>query len=375
MPTNLVICAVIAALCLCWIAPADAGTSMVGIEKKSLTLRDFRLQSGAVLPEAVIAYETYGTLAPDGRNAVLVAHGFTSSQHAAGRYAPDDAQAGWWDGLIGPGKAIDTDRLFVVSTNMLGSSFGSTNPASIDPKTGKPYGPDFPVLSVVDIVTAQHRLLDTLGVKHLVAVAGPSYGGYQTFQWGVTYPDFMDGLVAVVTAPKGSGTDDRVQQLKSRLAEDPHWNGGRYYENGGIVATMSRMRVETLKRYGYGEALAAKFPDPAAREAALQQLAETWAKQFDANGMVALMHASSYYNAEKDFANIRAKLLYVLSSTDKLFPPTIAPDVMAKLEAAGVDATFFELQSPYGHMASGFDAEKWAPTLKAFIDKLAPAKS
>jgi homoserine O-acetyltransferase len=357
---------------------AGAGATepgLVGVEKMKVTLRDFRLESGAVLPETVIAYATYGTLAPDGRNAVLIAHGFTSSQHAAGRYSPEDGQPGWWDGLIGPGKAIDTDRLFVVSSNMLGSSYGSTNPASIDPRSGKPYGPDFPTLSVVDIITAQHRLLDTLGVKHLVAVADPSYGGYQTFQWGVTFPDFMDGLVAVVSAPKGSGTDDRVAQLKSQFAEDPNWNGGRYYERGGIVGTLTKLRLETLKRYGYDEVLADKFPDPPARDAALRGLAETWAKVFDANGMLTLAHASSHYNAEKDFTNIRAKLLYVLSSIDKLFPPTIAPEVMAKLKAAGVEATFFQLQSPYGHAASGVDAAKWAPTLRAFMDKLVATKS
>jgi homoserine O-acetyltransferase len=360
--------------CLC----AGAGATepgLVGVETMNFTLGDFRLEGGGVLPEAVVAYETYGRLAPDGRNAVLIAHGFTSSQHAAGRYTAEDGQPGWWDGLIGPGKAIDTDRLFVVSSNMLGSSYGSTNPASVDPRTGKPYGPDFPTLSVVDIITAQHRLLDALGVKHLVAVAGPSYGGYQTFQWGVTFPDFMDGLVAVVSAPKGSGTDDRVAQLKSQFAEDPNWNGGRYYERGGIAASLTKLRLETLKRYGYGEVLAAKIPDPAARDEALQRLAESWAKVFDPNGMLTLAHASSHFNAEQDFANIRAKLLYVLSSTDKLFPPTIAPDVMAKLQAAGVAATFFELQSPYGHTASGIDAEKWAPVLKAFMDKLVAGRS
>ena len=155
------------------------------------------------MPEITIAYETYGTLAPDGRNAVLLTHGYTSSQHMAGRYGENGAE-GSWDGLVGPGKAIDTNRLFVVSSNMLGSSYGSTNPAFKNPATGKPYGPDFPDITLVDIVTAQKALLDSLGVKHLVAVAGPSFGGYQTYQWGVAYPDFMDGLVPVVSAPKGS---------------------------------------------------------------------------------------------------------------------------------------------------------------------------
>jgi homoserine O-acetyltransferase/O-succinyltransferase len=345
------------------------------VEKKMFTIENFRLESGAVLPHAVIAYETYGTLAADGRNAVLLAHGFTSNHHAAGRYAAGDAETGWWDPLIGQGRAIDTDRLFVISTNMLGSSYGSTNPASLDPKTGKAYGPDFPEITLVDIVTAQKRLLDALGVKHLVAVAGPSYGGYQTFQWGVTYPDMMDALVAVVSAPKGNGTDDRVAAMRQRFATDPNWNGGWYYEKGGIVPTMTALRIETLKRYGADEVLAQQIADAEKREAALRSAAEKWAHEFDANGMLRLAHASSFFDAEKDFAKMRAKLLYVLSSTDKLFPPSIAPDIMGKLKAAGVDATFFELKSPYGHLASRADADKWAPTLKAFLAPFMPARS
>jgi len=336
----------------------------------SHTLRDFRLQNGAVLPEASLAFETYGKLAADGRNAVLVTHGFTSSHHAAGKYQTSDEAVGWWDALIGPGKAIDTDKLFAVSSNMLGSSYGSTNPASINPKTGKPYGPGFPEISLVDIVTAQKRLLDHLGVKHLVAVAGPSYGGYQTFQWGVTFPDAMDGLVAVVSAPAGSGGQAAVDTFVASLAKDPNWNGGWYYEKGGILPTMLALRVATLKRYGIDAQLAPKFPDAVEREGAIRKVAEPWAREFDANGMIALRRASVRYNAEKDFKKIKARLLYVLSSTDALFPPSIAPAVMANLKAAGVDATYFQLESPYGHLASGLDAAKWAPALKRFMDGL-----
>ena len=168
-------------------------------------------------PSSQLAYETYGTLAPNGRNAILVTHGYTSSQHAAGLDA--NGEAGWWDGLIGPGKAIDTNKYFVVSSNMLGSSYGSTAPASINPKTGKPYGPDFPDYTLVDIVTAQRALLDALGVKHLVAVAGLSFGGYQAFQWGVTFPDAMRGIVPVVTAPNATDGDRMVADLRARFAE------------------------------------------------------------------------------------------------------------------------------------------------------------
>lgn len=176
---------------------------------------------------------------------MLLTHGYTSSRHMAGRYGENGAE-GSWDGLVGPGKAIDTDKLFVVSSNMLGSSYGSTSPAHLNPATRKPYGPEFPDITLVDIVNAQKALLDSLGVKHLVAVAGPSFGGYQTFQWGVSYPDFMDGLVPVVSAPKGSGGDASVKALVDQLAKDPNWNGGHYYDNGGITAVLVEMRTATL---------------------------------------------------------------------------------------------------------------------------------
>src|SRR5882672_8230880 len=252
---------------------------LLKVQKHIFTTKDFKLVSGTVMPEVTIAYETYGNPAPDGRNGVLLTHGYTSSQHMAGRYGEKDGAEGSWDGLVGPGKAIDTDRLFVVSSNMLGSSYGSTNPAFTNPATGKPYGPDFPDITLVDIVNAQKALLDGLGVKRLVAVAGPSFGGYQTYQWGVTYPDFMDGLVPVVSAPKGSGGEAAVKSLVDSLAKDPNWNGGWYYDKGGVSGILTEMRIATLRRYGIDEQLAAKFPDKDAREAEIKKRAESWSRR------------------------------------------------------------------------------------------------
>src|SRR5579863_915344 len=242
------------------------------VEVKRFSTRNFRLESGEVLPELQLTYETYGKLAPDARNVILVTHGYTSSQHAAGLDA--NGEPGWWDGLIGPRKAIDTGKYFVVSSNMLGSSYGSTAPASINPETGKPYGPDFPDYSLVDIVTAQRVLLDALGVKHLVAVAGLSFGGYQAFQWGVTFPDAMRGIVPVVTAPNAPDSTRMVNDLRARFAEAPGWNGGHHYGNPTMLAFMTELRVATLKRYGIEAELTPRFPDPAKREAAINRLAE-----------------------------------------------------------------------------------------------------
>jgi homoserine O-acetyltransferase len=335
---------------------------------RTFTSDNFRLEGGEVLPRLTLAYETYGRLAADGRNAILVTHGFTGTHYAGGRY-PDGAP-GWWAGLIGPGKTIDTERYFVVSSNMLGSSYGSTAPASIDPRSGRRYGPDFPDITLGDIVGAQRLLLDRLGVTGLVAVAGPSFGGYQAFQWAVTYPDFMKGIVPVVTAPAGSGGQGAVDALLKRFAADPNWNGGWHYDRGGIVATMTELRFEMLKRYGQNEILANAFPDQQWRDARIRELSVKWAGEFDPNSLVTLRKASVRFDAASDFGKIRARVLYVLSRTDKLFPPSIAPAVMDKLASAGVQAQYFEIDTEFGHQASGPEWVKWAPALKAFLEQI-----
>jgi homoserine O-acetyltransferase/O-succinyltransferase len=341
----------------------DLGT----VQDRSFIISGFRLQNGSVLPEAKIAYETYGRLAPSGRNAVLITHGYTSSHHAAGRNPANNNLPGWWDGLIGPGKAIDTEKLFVVSSNMLGSSSGSTNGASIDLRTGRPYGPDFPAITVHDIVTAQKALLDALGIRHLITVAGPSYGGYQAFQWAVDYPGFMDGIVPVVTAPRARNVEQSLAELEARLATDPEWNGGRYYDRGGAKTVLTELRVEMLKRNGIEAALAPRFSDPEGGEAEIRRQAVDWAQRWDANSLVILRRGTIGYDTVKDFPKIRAKILYVLCRTDRLFPPSIAPAVMDALATAGVDARYFEIDSDLGHSASGPEHAKWSPVLREFL--------
>lgn len=344
----------------------DLGT----VEDRSFVIPDFRLQNGSVLPEAKIAHETYGRLAAGGRNAALITHGYTSSHHAAGRNPANNNLPGWWDGLIGPGKAIDTDKLFIVSSNMLGSSSGSTNGATIDPRTGRPYGPEFPAITVHDIVAAQKALLESRGVKHLVAVAGPSYGGYQAFQWAVDYPDFMDAIVPVVTAPRAQNVEQSLAELVARLATDPEWNGGRYYDRGGAKTVLTELRVEMLKRNGIEAALAPRFPDREQREAEIHRQAVDWAQRWDANSLVILRRGTIGYDTVKDFPKIKAKVLYVLCRTDRLFPPSIAPAVIDALTTAGVDARYFEIDSDLGHSASGPEHAKWSPVLREFLAPL-----
>jgi homoserine O-acetyltransferase/O-succinyltransferase len=331
------------------------------------TFADFRLHNGEVLPEVTIAYVTRGRLAPDGRNAVLVTHGYTSGQRMI--EAGAGSSEGAWSTLVGPGAPIDTDSCFVVCSNMLGSSYGSTNAASPDPRTGRPYGSRFPHITLTDIVSAQHRLLEHLGVRHLRAVVGPSYGGFQAFQWAVTFPNDMEGVVPVVSSPRAPGRN-RVAMLLARFERNPNWNGGDYYGSAGMHATMLSLRVETLKGYGMEEGLAARFPDPAAREAEIARLASAWADEFDANSLLILGRAMESYDVTPELARIRVPVLYVLSRTDTLFPPSLAPGVIDDLRKAGVDATYCEIDSELGHLASGADAAKWAPGLREFMRRL-----
>lgn len=333
------------------------------------TARDFRLADGTVMPEVAIAYETYGRLAPDGRNAVLLTHGYTSSHRMVDLDAVEGAEGSWSD-FAGPGKAIDTNRLFVVASNMLGSSYGSTGPASVNPATGRPYGPDFPDVGLADIVAAQKALLDHLGVRHLVAVAGHSYGGFQAFQWGVSYPDFMSGLVPVISSPKGAGDRAGLDALVARLSSDPNWNGGHYYAHGGILGTMTALRVDTLKLYGIDAQLAAAFPDEAAREREIRRRARAWAEIYDAHSLIVLLRAAIRHDAMPELHRIKARVLYVLSRTDRIFPPSIAAGVMAALARGGVRADYVEIDTERGHAYAGPDAPKWAPRLAAFMDSL-----
>ena len=239
-------------------------TLVADAEATTFTTRDFRLQSGDVLPEVTIAYRTLGTLSPKRDNVVLVTHGNTSGPHMIDPNS--SAGEGAWNEIVGPGKAVDTVRYFAICPNMLGSSYGSTNAASIDPRSGKRYGPRFPGITVSDIVATQRKLLDHLGIDKMVAIVGPSYGGFQAFQWAVNYPDAMRGIAAVVTAPAlpPERSDANVANLIGALSKNPSWNGGDYYDQGGVLESLIQIRSATLKTYGIETRLRDTMSDPGA---------------------------------------------------------------------------------------------------------------
>lgn len=352
--------------------------ALTDIESRIFSSRDFRLENGQVLPVLELAYETYGTLNARRDNAVLAVHGYTSSHHAAGRNARGkqgrgvaEGATGWFDGLIGPGKAVDTDRYFVISVNALGSAHGSTGPNATDPGTGKPYGPTFPGITMRDIVASQKLLVDSFGVPGLVAVIGPSMGGFQSFQWAASYPGFMKGIAASVTAPRSPGGLEQLAALQKRLAGDPNWNDGWYYDNGGIKKVLAEIRFDTLSNYGQNEILAETIADPEKRKAAMRANAEAWAENYDGHSMVALRRAIGSFDITGEYDKLKGtKVLYVNSKSDKLFDIALCPGYVTDMRKAGVDVTYVELPSNKGHMASHADSALWAPILAAFMKSL-----
>lgn len=326
---------------------------------------DFMLTSGAVLPTLDIAYETWGTLSADGNNAILLCHGYTNHPHAGGD------ENGWFHNLIGPGKAVDTNKYFVVCSNMLGSAYGTTGPASTNPETDKPYGPDFPKYSTRDMIEAQRALIDALGINQLKAVMGYSYGGHLTFLWGATHPDRMRSLVPIAGVIERKQTQDDVARIHARFENCPGWNGGHYYENepgGGVYEKMVEARMETLTKYGQGTYLAAQGHDLEATAAIIRGRAEEWAAQFDANSLWKLYEAG--LGSAADPEAIKAPLMNVLARTDSVVDVALGQPTVDLLKSHGVDATFVEIDTEFGHAGPMLDAHLWTDHLHDFLNRI-----
>jgi homoserine O-acetyltransferase len=326
---------------------------------------DLTLESGRTLRAVQIAFETVGELAPNKGNVVLALHGYTSGPDMI--LPTGEAAEGSWCELIGPGRAIDTDRYFVICPNAIGSTYGSTGAASVDPDSGKPYGASFPPITMRDVVNSQYALLERLGIKQLVAAVGASFGGLQALQWSISFPGFMRGVVAVLASLGPPPVN--VQGIRESLARDPDWNGGDYYEHGNLTETLVPMRVGMLKSFGVERALARALPDSDERNAAIVRRARAWAQGFDANSLLVLMKIMATHDVSVELRKIRARVLYVLSRTDPFFSPTLAADALARLRGAGVDVTYHELDSEKGHSAATTDAALWAPLLESFLTR------
>jgi homoserine O-acetyltransferase len=370
------------------------------IEKHRHSIRDFGFLSGESL-DIEISYETYGTLNEAGDNAILVCHYWTGTAHAAGRYSAKDALPGWWDTLIGPGKTIDTNLHFVICTDTLANvqandpMVSSTGPASTDPKTGKPFGSRFPVLTFRDIVRAQRALLDHLGIEHLTAVGGPSGGGMQALEWAVTYPDFMDKVFAVNSFGRSSAffTMAVYRMCHALIAADPHWQNGDYYDGPGpqrglrqalsyiTLLAQSPTRINTVAR---GSDAGWRQIDQVSQLGAPDKLVpfeqefnafiEERAGFADANAFLTIGKAATLHDVglgrggfEKALSTVQADVLMIPNEQDLYFPAIDSRDVVDAVNAGHGRAELHTVDSRWGHFSCLFDTDTFARSLHQFL--------
>lgn len=330
---------------------------------------ELTLESGKKLDNAVIAYETYGTLNRDKSNAILICHALTGDAHAAG-WHDGDRKPGWWDIIIGPGKALDTRKYFVICSNVIGGCKGSTGPSSINPNTGEPYGLDFPVVTIKDMVNAQKKLIDYLKISKLFAIIGGSMGGLQVLQWCETYPDMVKKAIPIATA--GYSTPQQIafnEVGRIAIVSDPNWNSGNYYgktqPDYGLALARMIGHITYLSddsmRQKFGRRLQDKneydfdFSREFEVESYLHYQGKSFTERFDANSYLYLTKAIDYFDLTKNnslaegLKDVEAKFLIISFTSDWLYPPYQLKEIVMALSANNVDVTYREIESNYGH--------------------------
>ena len=353
------------------------------------------LQSGARLADYTLAYETYGTLNAARSNAVLVCHALNASHHVAGTYEGQAKSEGWWDNLVGPGKPLDTDRFFVIGVNNLGSCFGSTGPMHVNPATGKPWGADFPVVTVEDWVDAQARLLDSLGIERLAAVLGGSLGGMQALDWALRYPQRVAHCIAVATAPNLSAQNIAFNEVARRaIVTDPDFHGGHYYEHGAIPRRGLRVaRMIGHITYLSDDVMAEKFGRQLRNgqlgystqeiefqiESYLRHQGDKFSEYFDANTYLLITRALDYFDPARGFggdltrafARARAAFQIVSFTTDWRFSPARSREIVKALLDNRIAVSYAEIDAPHGHDAFLLDDARYHALLRARFDGIA----
>jgi len=393
-------------------AQSLAAGSVGTVETQYIDLsRPVRLDCGRELHPVRVAYETYGALSPERDNVILVCHALSGDAHAAGfaKSPPEEGTRdgfgaedrdgtagkglGWWDGMIGPGKAFDTDHFFVVSTNLLGGCRGTTGPSSIDPATGEPYGPDFPVITVADMVRTERALLTELGIERLAAVAGGSLGGMQAFEWAILFPDQVDAVVSIASThalhPQGVAWNAIARES---IIRDSAWQGGRYYGTGRTPdAGMGVARMVGHVTYLSAPALADKFgrrlqfaddirytvSEPEFQvENYLRHQADTFVKRFDANTYLYTSRALTYFDLARQYgsgslkralARVSARTLLIAFSSDWLYPPAASREIEEALRALDKPVDFHVIDAPYGHDCFLLEEARQTPIIRSFL--------
>jgi homoserine O-acetyltransferase/O-succinyltransferase len=369
------------------------------------------LDCGRELQPVRVAYETYGRLSPARDNVILVCHALSGDAHAAGysadatgpstrdgfgaedRDGASGTALGWWDGMIGPGKAFDTDHYFVISTNLLGGCRGSTGPSSLNPATGAPYGPDFPVITVSDMVRVQAHFLDELGIERLAAVAGGSLGGMQAFEWAILYPERVDAVVAIASthalAPQGVAWNAIAREA---IMRDPAWQGGRYYGNSDkptagmgvarMIGHITYLSAEGLadkfgRRLQYADDIRYTITEPEFEvESYLRHQAESFVGRFDANTYLYMSRALSYFDLAREhgdgslvqaFNAMTARTLLISFSSDWLYPPSGSLEIEAALRSLERQVECHVIDAPYGHDCFLLEEARQIPLVRRFL--------
>lgn len=353
-----------------------------------------RLESGQLIAPLSIAYQTYGTLNADKTNAVLLCHALTGDQHAANPH-PVTGKPGWWTSLVGPGKPVDTERFFVICPNILGGCMGSTGPASLNPKSGKPYGVDFPVITIGDMVDAQVRLIDHLGIRELFSVIGGSMGGMQVLEWVVRQKHRVATAIPIATAPWHSAQNIAFHEVgRQAVMADPDWRGGNYYDAGVVPKNgLAVARMAAHITYLSEKALHGKFgrnlQDRTDRsfsfdadfkiESYLRHQGSTFVDRFDANSYLYITRAMDYFDLEGEhggklanaFAGTTAEICVVSFTSDWLYPTRDSKAIVKALNAVAANVSFVEIESDKGHDAFLLEEPEFHATVRGFLSAAA----
>ncbi|MBZ9570876.1 homoserine O-acetyltransferase [Methanobrevibacter sp. TMH8] len=343
------------------------------VETKFFNIKgDLKLESGKTLSDVTIAYETYGKLNKEKNNAILVCHALSGDAHAAG-WHEGDRKPGWWEIFIGPGKALDSEKYFIISSNILGGCSGSTGPSSINPATGKTYNLDFPVITIKDMVKAQKKLIESLEISELLAVVGGSMGGMQVLQWAVSYPDMVKKAVPIATTAHSSPQQIAFNEVgRQAIITDPNWNNGDYYDkevgprNGlalaRMVAHITYLSDESMyEKFGRDlkdkKEVSYDFSMDFQVESYLHYQGDTFVKRFDANSYLYITKAIDYFDLSSNgsliegLKNIKSKIQIIAIDSDWLYPPDQSKDILMALNANDIEVSYSELKSSYGHDA------------------------
>ncbi len=353
------------------------------------------LASGRSFGPVTVAYETYGRLNPARDNALLICHALTGDAHVAGTSA-EDGRLGWWEMLVGPGLPFDTNRYFIICSNVLGGCKGTTGPSSLDPATGLPYALTFPIITVEDMVKVQKRLVDALGINRLVSVVGGSMGGMQALAWSLLYPEMVASVIPIATTARLSAQGIAWDEIGRRaIMADANWDGGNYYspahprpERGLAVARMvghltylsdESMAAKFGRRLRQREGYSYSFGIDFEVESYLEHQGEIFNRRFDANSYLYITRAMDYFDLtggtgdlSAAFARTQARFLFISFTSDWLYPPNQSQEMVNALRQAGrgEDVVYFEAVSPYGHDAFLLEAAQQGPVIESFLSSL-----